>query len=102
CIASSRSSLPLTGPSSPALRRLRALCNRDEPAQDRGGALQAILRILPLVEEHHLLVGPHARVPALLADEGDQPLWIGEDVVAERHPRALGAGPDLPHVGAPA
>ena len=39
---------------------------------------------------------------ALLADEGDQALRIGEGVVAERQHRALRPGLDLLDIGAPA
>ena len=48
-----------------------------------------LFRPLPVVEEHQLLalgvlrIGAHAHGRALLADKGDQPIRIGENIVAE-------------------
>ena len=83
-------------------RRLGALGDPDQAAQDRGRTLEALLRLLPIVEQHDLHVRPHARSGPLLANEGDQALGIGECIVAERDHRALGPGFDLLDIGAPA
>ncbi len=75
---------------------------RNEAAQNRRRTLETLLRLFPVVEEHDLHVGPHARGRSLLADIGDQALRIGEDVVAEGEHRALRPGLDLLDIGPPA
>src|SRR5436190_1508018 len=65
---------------------LRQCC---EVAQNRCGAAQALLRLLPVVEQDNLHVGAHARGSPLIADEGDQAVGIGEGTVAEGDHRAF-------------
>src|SRR5262249_52995199 len=83
-------------------RRLGRLRQRHQAAQDGRGSAQARLGIFPLVEKDNLHIGPHPRRRALIADKGDKPVGIGEDIVAERHHRPLGPGLDLLHIGLPA
>src|SRR5689334_9742678 len=71
-------------------------------AQDRGRALEPLLGRRPVLEEYDLLVGPHARLRPLLADEGDEPIRIGKRIVPEGDHRALGTGLDPLHICAPA
>src|SRR5499427_10914123 len=82
--------------------RLGRLSQRHQAAQDGRGSAQTRLGILPIVEEDNLHIGPHPRRRALIADKGDEPVGIGEGVVAERHHRTLGPGLDLLHIGPPA
>jgi hypothetical protein len=60
------------------------------------------LGIFPIVEADHLHIGPHPRARPEIADKGHEPVGIGEGIVAERHPRTLGPGLDLFHIGLPA
>src|SRR6185295_10066535 len=83
-----------------ALRRLRPLRDRRELTHDCRGALEAILGLLPVLEEHDLHIGSHACGRAFLLDEGDQPFRIGKLVVTELKHRTLRAGIDLRHIGA--
>ena len=78
---------------------LRQTC---ELAQDFGGTRQTLLGRLPFLEEHHLHVGPDPRCLAVLADEIDQPIRLGELVVAEGDDSALRPRIDLFDVGASA
>src|ERR1700730_2434012 len=71
-------------------RRLGGSGQPRQAAQDRHGSLQALLRPLPVVEEHDLHIGPDLGIRPLLMDEADEPLRIGEGIVAERDDRALG------------
>src|SRR5256886_3751890 len=82
--------------------RLGRLGQRHQAAQDGRGSAQTLLGIFPIVEEDNLHIGPHPRRRALIADKGDEPVGIGEGVVAERHHRTLGPGLDLLHIGLPA
>src|SRR3954469_16337746 len=92
--------LPTLGDAGNFLRRLRWLRDPHEVAQDRRGALEARLRLLPVVEEHDLHVRPHAGVGAFVADVGDQAFGVGEGIVAEGDHRALWSSVDLLHIGA--
>jgi hypothetical protein len=83
-------------------RRLGGLRQTRQAAQDRGRAFEPLLGRRPVLEEYDLLVGPHARLRSLLADEGDEPIRVGEAVIAEGDHRALGSGLDPLHIGAPA
>jgi len=57
-------------------RRLLLLGDSDQPSQDHVGALEPLLRARPVVEEHHLHVGAHARRRPFVADVGDEPIRI--------------------------
>src|SRR5262249_23805815 len=64
-------------------RRLGGLRELDQAAQDQRGALEALLRRGPILEEHDLHIRAHPRSRPLVANERDQPVRIGEGVVAE-------------------
>src|ERR1700682_2389656 len=49
-------------------RRLGGSRQPRQAAQDRHGSLQALLGLLPVVEEHDLHIGPDLGVRSLLAD----------------------------------
>src|SRR5262245_50512970 len=83
-------------------RRLGGLGEVHEAVQDLHRALEAGVGLLPVLEEHDLHVGAHARRGAAVADIAHEAIGIGERIVAEGQHRALRAGLDLLHVGAPA
>jgi hypothetical protein len=64
-------------------RCLRRLGERHQVPQDRGSSAQALLDLFPLIEEHDLHVRTYPRGAALIVNEGDQPIGIGECVIAE-------------------
>ncbi len=83
-------------------RLLPLLRNPDQRPQNVGRALEPLLRRVPFVEEHDFLIGPHPRADRMLGDVGNQPVGIGEDVVAQREHRAFRADLDALDIGAPA
>src|SRR6185369_2452105 len=85
-----------------SLRRLLLLGDPHQPPQDEVGALEPLLGARPVVEEHDLHVGAHARRGAVVADIGDEPIRIGKLVVAEGEHSSLRPGLDLLDVRAPA
>src|SRR5262249_26265162 len=85
----------------PSSCRLGRVGQRHQAAEDGGGPAQPRLGIFQIVEEDTLHSGPPPRRGALIGDKGDEPVGIGEGVVAERHPRPLGPGLDLLHIGPP-
>jgi hypothetical protein len=86
----------------PSRLNLRALGDRDKLPQDRGSALEAILRLAPILEEHDFHVRAHARRRPFVLNKGEQPLGVGERIVAERQHRTLRPGIDFGNVGTPA
>src|SRR5260370_22677884 len=86
----------------PRSSRLGWLGERHQIAQDCRSPAQALLGFFPIVEEHDLHVGPHPRGATLIVDEGNQAVWIGESIIAERNHRAFGTGFDLLHIRLPA
>src|SRR5579872_7033846 len=79
--------------------RLAVLGEIGELTQDLGRSGKALFRRFPILEKHHLHVGPHARGLPVLADEVDQPIRLREPVVAEGNDRALWSGVDLLDIG---
>src|SRR3954462_3201235 len=71
-------------------------------AHDFGGALQALFRRFPLLEEHHLHVGTYACCLAMAADEADETIWLRKAVIAKTDHHALRAGLDLLDIAAAA